>query len=239
MLPTHQLCDTARPAEGFYASVVETPRRMPVVTFLPTGYEPKYAYPLLVFFHGRGGSEKQLIRLAPRVSRRNYVCIGLRGPQMLVGRGGPSGFGWAINGNGAESLAEDYVFSAIEQACQTFHINQDRIFLAGFCDGAAQAYRLGLRFPETFAGTIALNGQMPQNGPLLRLPVSRQLRVLIGHGIANATVPLTTARRDFRLLYTAGLPVQLKTYPTTHRIHPDMLRDIDRWIMEGVQGAAV
>jgi len=28
--------------------------------------------------------------------------------------------------------------------------------------------------------------------------------------------------------------VRLHTYPATHRIHPDMLRDINRWVMEGV-----
>jgi hypothetical protein len=28
----------------------------------------------------------------------------------------------------------------------------------------------------------------------------------------------------------------MHTYPTTHRIHPDMLRDINRWIMEHVNG---
>ncbi len=47
---------TFRPAEGFYTSEVEAPRRLPVRTFLPTGYEPKYPYPLLVFFHGQGGN---------------------------------------------------------------------------------------------------------------------------------------------------------------------------------------
>ena len=55
-----------------------------VRTFLPTGYEPNYAYPLLVFFHGHGGNEEQVLRLSPRLSRRNYICIGLRGPFVLV-----------------------------------------------------------------------------------------------------------------------------------------------------------
>ncbi len=134
----------------------------------------------------------------------------------------------------SEALVEDYVFEAIEQTCQNYNIHQDRIYLAGFCDGAAQAYRMGLRFPETFAGVIALNGQMPQGGPLLRLPESRKLRVLLCHGIANVTIPLSIARRDFRLLYTAGLDIRLQTYPTTHRIHTDMLRDIDKWVMSFV-----
>src|ERR1700693_1850354 len=69
-----------RPAEGFYTSEVHTPRPLPVRTFLPAGYEPRYPYPLLVFFHGHGGNEEQILRLAPRLSRRNYISIGLRGP---------------------------------------------------------------------------------------------------------------------------------------------------------------
>jgi phospholipase/carboxylesterase len=241
MLPTSSITDLFRPAEGFYASTVESPKRLPVVTFLPTGYEPGYAYPLLVFFHGRGGSERQLVRLAPRVSRRNYICIGIRGPEPVLDRNsGRRGFGWAAD-TLSEPHIEDYVFSAIEQTFQTYNIHQDRIYLAGFCEGASQALRMGLRNPETFAGVISLNGKMPGGGPLLRLPAGRQLRVLLCHGIANVTVPLTTARQDFRLLYTAGLPVRLQTYPTTHRIHADMLRDIDRWVMEAIcnQPAAV
>src|SRR5438046_8713241 len=74
---------TIRPAEGFYNSEVQSPRRLPVRTFLPTGYEPNYPYPLLVFLPGHGGNEEQGMRLAPRVSRRNYVATGLRGPPQL------------------------------------------------------------------------------------------------------------------------------------------------------------
>jgi phospholipase/carboxylesterase len=236
MLPISPITDLYRPAEGFYASTVETPRPLPVVTFLPTGYEPRYAYPLLVFFHGRGGNERQLLRLAPRVSRRNYLSIGVRGQQTVLDRTtGKRGFGWAADLSN-ESLTEDYVFSAIEQTFQSYNVHPDRIFLVGFCEGATQALRMGLRFPETFAGVISLNGQLPRGGPLLRIPECRQLRVLQCHGIANVTVPLSTARQDFRLLYTAGMPVRLQTYPTTHRIHQDMLRDIDRFVMSMIGG---
>jgi phospholipase/carboxylesterase len=222
-----------RPAEGFYTSEVEAPRRLPVRTFLPTGYEPNYAYPLLVFLHGHGGSEEQVLRLAPRLSRRNYICIGLRGPQVLGARAdGRLGYSWGPDGD-CNALVEDYVVRAIEQTRRNYHVHSERIFLAGICEGATLAYRLGLTFPEKFGGIIALNGVLPRRGgPLLRLPQARQLRVLIGHGIANAVVPLALARQDYRLFWTAGLAVRMHTYPTTHRLHPDMLRDIDRWIME-------
>jgi phospholipase/carboxylesterase len=221
-----------RPAEGFYTSEVQAPQRLPVRTFLPTGYEPNYPYPLLVFFHGHGSNEEQILKLAPRLSRRNYVCIGLRGPEPLgeLPDGRPA-FSWGPDAP-CDALIEDYVFRAVEQTRRNYHVHSERIYLAGICEGASMAYRLGLSFPERFAGVISLNGAMPRRGgPLLRLPAVRQLRVLIGHGLANAFVPLTAARQDFELLYTAGLNVRLHTYRATHRLHPDMLRDVNRWIM--------
>jgi phospholipase/carboxylesterase len=223
-----------RPPEGFYASELAAPQGWPLRTFLPTGYEPNYPYPLLVFLHGHASSEEQVLRLAPRLSRRNYVCIALRGPHPL-GRGeGPPRFAWGPDGQD-DPMVEEYVFRAIEQTRRHYHVHSERIYLAGFREGAALAYRLGLLFPERFAGIISLNGAMPRHGgPLLRLPDVRKLRVLIGHGIANAAVPLSMARQDYRLFYTAGLSVRMHTYPTTQRIHPDMLRDIDRWVMEQI-----
>jgi len=62
-------------AEGFYTSEVSAPRAWPLRTFLPIGYEPNYPYPLMVFLHGHRSSEEQILRLAPRLSRRNYICI--------------------------------------------------------------------------------------------------------------------------------------------------------------------
>ncbi len=224
-----------RPAEGFYTSEVHAPERLPVRTFLPTGYEPNYAYPLLVFLHGHGSSEEQILRLAPRLSRRNYICIGLRGTNCLGPRAdGRPGYTWGRDGQ-FDSQVEDYVFSALEQTRRNYHVHSERIYLAGFHEGATLAYRLGLTFPERIAGIISLNGCMPrQGGPLLRLPQARQLRVLVGHGIANAVVPLSLAKQDYRLFYTAGLDVKMHTYPTTHRLHANMLRDINRWVIDAI-----
>jgi phospholipase/carboxylesterase len=237
---TDQFWRTFRPAEGFYTSEIEAPRRLPVRTFLPTGYEPNYAYPLLVFFHGHGSNEEQVLRLAPRLSRRNYICIGLRGTHLLGARAnGRIGYAWQRDGQ-CDALMEDYVLSAVEQTRRSYHVHSERIYLAGVCEGASLAYRLGLLFPERFAGVVSLNGAMPRHGrPLLRLPEIRQLRVFIGHGIANALIPFGSARGDFELLYTAGLPIRLQAYPTNHRLHPDMLRDINRWIMGTMDTAEV
>ncbi len=226
----------SRPAEGFYTSEVPDARGWPLRTFLPTGYEPNYPYPLLVFLHGHGGSEEQVLRLAPKLSRRNYVCIGLRGPHPAGTRSdGRPVFSWGADGP-TDALIEEYVFGAVLQTRRHFHVHSERIYLAGFQEGATLAYRLGMTFPEKFAGVISLNGCLPRRGgPLLRLPEVRDLKVLIGHGIANAVVPLSMAQADQRLFYSAGLDVTLHTYPSNHRIHAEMLRDIDHWIIGHIE----
>lgn len=229
---------TTRPAEGFYTSQVENPTLLPVRTFLPTGYEPRYAYPLVVFFHGHGGNDEQVIRLAPRLSRRNFICISVRGSQAIdMHPDGRVGYSWGPEDD-LDVRLEEYVMEAVEQTTQRYNINPQRIYLAGVCQGASLAYRFGLAYPEKFAGVISLNGAMPRyRRPLFRLPEIRQLRVFIGHGIANCLVPHALAKQDYHLLYTAGLNVEYHSYPTTNRLHPDMMRDINRWIISHCEQA--
>src|SRR5689334_16731246 len=114
MPPTQLSLRAPRPAEGFYTTEVADPGPLPVRTFLPTGYEPRYPYPLVVFFHGQGGNEEEILRLAPRLSRRNYICIGLRGTEQLGPRAdGRPGFAWRQDSS-ADAVIEDYVLRAVE-----------------------------------------------------------------------------------------------------------------------------
>lgn len=225
---------TLRPEEGFYSSVVEAPETLPVRTFLPTGYEPNYPYPLIVLMHGQGGSEDQILKLAPRLSRRNYISIGLRGPRVVgVKDDGRKCCSWGRDGEFQE-LIEQYLVRAVEQTRRTYHVHSERIYLAGVSEGSAEAFRIAFSMPERIAGVISFNGDLPRGGPLFRMPELRGLKVLMCHGIANVSTPLSVAKRNTKLLYTAGMDVTMQTYATTHRMHPDMLRDANRWVMEQI-----
>jgi phospholipase/carboxylesterase len=222
-----------RPVEGFYTTELARPSALPVRTFLPTGYEPNYPYPLVVFFHRDGGDDDQVIRMAPRLSRRNYICISLRGPHpMGLREDGRQAFGW---GEGEyDDMLQEYLIRAVEQTRRSYHIHSERIYLAGVEEGATQAYRLGLRIPEKIAGIVSLNGKMPQpreGQPVIKYPECRDLRVLICHGMQNANTTVDEAKGDFRLFYAAGMEVGFQTYPTNHKLHPHMLRDLNRWLI--------
>jgi phospholipase/carboxylesterase len=234
MPDTHSIWRTDRPAEGFYtAEVAADAAPQTVRTFLPEGYEPRYPYPLLVLFHGHGGNEEQVLRLAPRMSRRNFVAISLRGPETVGTRGDAKpGYGWGTDGDAADRVA-DYLTRAVEQTRRTYHIHSERVYLVGVCEGAAAAYRAAFQLADWVAGVAALNGAVPRpNGsPLFRYDQVRRLRVMIGHGIANAVVPFSTAEQNERLFWAAGADARLTAYPTTHKLHPDMLTDVNKWVI--------
>jgi len=236
-MPRSSITWQTPPAEGFYTSELPTLHAQPIRTFLPTGYEPNYPYPLVVLFHGNAGSDDQVLRLAPRISRRNYICISLRGPQSTgLNEEGLPCYGWGTEGE-HDSFIGEYMLRAVEQTRRIYHVHSERIYLAGLWEGADMAYRLGLAMPDKVAGVVSLNGTMPRptnGGPLFRFPDVRQLRVFIGHGTTNHLVPIESAKRDFRVLYSAGVDVQMYTYPTNHHFHPHMFRDINRWIMRNV-----
>ena len=176
------------PTEGVYASKLPDLSSLPVRTFLPTGYEPNYAYPLIVLFHQHGGSDEQVLRLAPRISRRNSIYLSLRGPVPLnlTDDDGLPSFGWGDAGKYDSHLSE-YLLKAVEQTRREFHVHSERVYLAGVAEGAAVAYRMALQLPGKFAGVIAVNGTIPRpaEGPLFRDDEVKDLRVLIAHGAAN------------------------------------------------------
>jgi phospholipase/carboxylesterase len=226
---------TDRPSEGFYTTQLVSHPERPIRTFLPNDYQPRYPYPLVVLFHGNGGSEDQVLRLAPKLSRRNYICISLRGPRELgVRPDGRVGFGWDEVDNDGET--EDYLMRAVEQTRRNYHVHSERVFLAGVGEGAGIAYRVGFQMSDRIAGLAALNGSIPspKGRPLFNLKAVRNMRVFIGHGIANTAPSFTKAIRDYRLLYAAGCDVQLTPYRTTHELHPNMTRDLNQWIMGAI-----
>jgi phospholipase/carboxylesterase len=224
-MPASTRHETAEhPGEGFRSVVLPAAPDRPLRVYLPTDYQPKYAYPLVVLFHADGECEEHAARLVPLLSRRNYVALCVRGgvPLGLRPDGRPA-FGWQV---GADRGAR----AALRFALGRYSVHPDRVFLLGAGAGAAAAYRLGRAVGA--AGVVALNGLLPTG----RVPAT-DLRVLLAHGAANPVAPLSDARLAAARLAAAGATVRLARYATSHRVRPDMLRDANRWIMAQVATA--
>ncbi|MBL9094134.1 MAG: hypothetical protein JNL96_23145 [Planctomycetaceae bacterium] len=214
----------------------------PSTIFGPVHYEPNYAYPLLVWLHGGGQNERQLVKIMPLVSLRNYVAVAPRGTSRYDRRGespaARQAFTWGRN-EGEFDAAEARVFDLIEEVRRQYHISRRKIFLAGAEVGGTTALRIALSHPDRFAGALSLGGVFPTGcAPLARLVEARRLPIFMAHGRDDALFSETAVRAQLRLFHAGGLQVSIRQYPGDSSPAPRMLADADRWMMDIVTGSA-
>lgn len=198
--------------------------------FTPKHYERNYAYPLVVWLHGPHDDERQVTRVMPYISDRNYVAAGPRG----TASAGADGYTWSQQPDDIER-AQLSVVAAIEGARRWLNVNERRVFLAGFGAGGTMAFRLALAQPGRFAGVLSLCGALPQTlRPLARYREARRLQVFLAAGREGSQYSEAQVCRDLRLFHVAAMPVCLRLYPCGDEVTTNMLSDMDRWMMEQV-----
>lgn len=211
--------------------------------FAPLHYEPGYSYPLIVWLHGPGNDERQLVRIMPLISMRNFVAVAPRGIEVAAtedsgpNSGGPSGLTWDQSDPHIQQ-AHQRIFECINIARQKFHIASQRVFLAGFDCGGTMAFRVAMNHPERFAGVLSLGGRFPQgHTPFRNLTAVRRLPIFLAVGRDSEVYSPDAACEDLRLFHSAGMSITLRQYPFGHELAPQMLGDVDRWIIDQITGA--
>ncbi len=207
--------------------------------FGPLHYEPNYAYPLMLWLHGPRDDQRQLKRIMPLISLRNYVAVGPRGTLPGSSPTGRTVFDWSQSEDQI-AQAEQRVLSAIAAAKNAYHIAPSRVFIAGFDNGGTMALRIACNHPDLFAGVLSLCGAFPLgHAPLSRLAEVRRLPVLLATGRDSLGYPPEKVCQNLRLFYAAGMSISLRQYPCGHELTAQMLSDIDRWVMEQITAPAV
>ena len=203
--------------------------------FAPLHYEPNYAYPLVVWLHGGGDSDEQLGHVMPFISLRNYVAVAPRGTRVVPRRGGNGrGFDWLQNSEHIED-AYNRIQLAIDGAQRRFNVRSDRVFLVGHECGGTMAYRIGMQCPSEFAGIVSLCGPFPSSGtPLAELDAVRQLPLYVAACRQGRFFPTDEVCDNLRLFHSAGMSITLREYPGEEGLSPQMLADVDRWLMEQI-----
>jgi phospholipase/carboxylesterase len=231
-LPSEDLLESEPAGQLDFGSAIYTPAHddSPGALFAPLHYEANYAYPLLVWLHGPDDSEGQLKRIMPLVSMRNFVGAAPRGTALIrtqrrqhyVWRDTPADV----------AMAEQQVFECVAAAQSKFNLHPRRVFLAGFDCGGSMAFRLAMLHPDRFLGVMSLGGPFPGGTCLRRLAEARRMNVLICAGATSEHYPADRVCEDLRLLHCAGMQITLRHYPCGHFITPDMLADMNRWMMD-------
>lgn len=217
---------------------------------IPEGYEPKYAYPLLVWLTEAPIPAVEFQQLMSQISDRNYLglqlCIGEELPAlpaMGAALDDVGGLGFLETaGNAADepvaaaaASLESRLQAAVARMRRDYHVHTERVYLAGFGAAGTVALHLGLRHPDWFGGICAFAAPFPKvSRPLAHFRHLKQKRVFLGAGIRDENTPARDVVRSSLLLQSAGLRVCTRVYDAGHELVPSTFSDINRWLMQGV-----
>ncbi|UUO09182.1 5'-nucleotidase C-terminal domain-containing protein [Blastopirellula sp. J2-11] len=130
----------------------------PYRLFLPSAYDGKRKVPLFIAMHGTGGNQNKYFDhpgygdgIYKREAEKRGIAILC--PLGTEERGGSLPWQRATEWRG---VGENNVMMAIEDVCQRFLIDEDRIICSGQSMGGSGTHYLCVRYPDLFAAGIPL-----------------------------------------------------------------------------------
>jgi predicted esterase len=168
----------------FFAAAGEI---MPYHLYLPSGYTPSRAFPLVVALHGLGANEDSMLgpmyKIPALADQHGFIVVAPLGYRV------DGGYGAFPSGRRGQ-LSEQDVLEVIKLVRQTYKIDENRIYLVGHSMGAIGAWVLGARHPEIWAALAPISGQ----GQPASVEKMRGIPEIVVHGDADDVVPVGGSR---------------------------------------------
>ena len=105
-------------------------------------------------------------------------------------------------------------------------IDSRRIILAGFSQGGAVAYQVGLSYPKPLGGLIAMSTYFATSDSIELNQANLGLPIEIYHGLYDPVVPQVLGIRAADFLKNRGYAVSFRTYPMEHAVCPQQIGHI-------------
>ncbi|WP_310599029.1 dienelactone hydrolase family protein [Desulfobulbus sp.] len=102
-------------------------------------------------------------------------------------------------------------------------IDSRRIVLAGFSQGGAVAYQVGLSYPEPLGGLLAMSTYFATSDSIALSAANRALPIEIHHGTHDPVVPMALGHRADEYLRERGYDVVFRSYPMDHAVCPEQI----------------
>ncbi|WP_372971724.1 alpha/beta hydrolase [Marinobacter sp.] len=113
-------------------------------------------------------------------------------------------------------------------------VNSENIIIAGFSQGGAVAYELGLSYPRRLGGILALSTYFATAKTVEVSEANRGIPINIYHGTHDPMVPESLGRLSVDTLKKMGFDPSYQTFPMEHSVCLEEVQDIGRFIREHV-----
>lgn len=179
------------------------------VLYVPSGYQPGKALPLVLALHGATGSSRGPIRMfGPLADRLNLALVvpdsrGRTWDAILLGEFGPD---------------RDFLDRALDAAWSRVTIDPARIGVVGFSDGATYALAIGCANGDLFHGVAAFSP-----GFLIPVEAVGQVPIFVSHGTQDSILPIDScSRRIVPELRRLGHAVTYREFEGDHMVPLEM-----------------
>ncbi|MDR7035785.1 MULTISPECIES: alpha/beta hydrolase [Methylobacterium] len=176
------------------------------VLVVPPTIEPRRPTPLVVLFHGGGGSAEKILPMLERHAEA-------RGFLLLAPQSQYPTWDIVIAGNGPDRLRLD---AALTEVSSRFLLDPGRLAFAGHSDGGSYALSVGLTNGDVVTHVIVssagfMSVQVQTGAP----------KVFISHGVKDEQIPIDrSARMHVARLREAGYDVTAVEYDGPHAYRP-------------------
>ncbi|MBW0146248.1 alpha/beta hydrolase [Marinobacter arenosus] len=109
-------------------------------------------------------------------------------------------------------------------------IPAEKIIIAGFSQGGAVAYELGLTYPKRLAGVLALSTYFATAKTIKPSAANAETPISVYHGTFDPMVPESLGVQSVETLKEMGYDPAYQTFPMEHSVCLEEVQDIGRFI---------
>ena len=202
-LPTRDPIPPGRSLLGIF-------QKRDAVLVVPPGLQPRKPTPLMVLFHGGGGSAEKILPMM-----EEHACA--RGFLLLAPQSSFPTWDLVIAGNGPDRERLD---AALVEVASRFLLDPTRLAFAGHSDGGSYALSLGLTNGNIVSHVIASSAGFMS----VHLQVGAP-RLFVSHGTRDEQIPIDrSARAHAAKLREAGYDLTYVEYDGPHAYRPTIVR---------------
>ena len=171
---------------------------MGYLLYLPKDYDPKAAWPLVLFLHGsgeRGDDLEQVKKHGPP----KLIAAGREFPFIVVSPQCPKDKSW-----------EPFELTVLlDDLCEKYKVDPDRIYVTGLSMGGFGTWSLAAYTPKRFAAIVPICG----GGDTAIARRLAHLPVWVFHGAKDTAVSLERSEKMVEALKQKGGNVKFTVYP--------------------------
>ncbi len=189
--------------------------------------------PLLIALHGYGQKCKGFARWLRPLREHGILVAAPQGPHQIYMQMEPKkvGFNWLTIYEKERSINDflGYMKRLVDRLCEKEDIDLSRVFVLGFSQGAAMAYRLAVSGVLPIRGVIACGADLPAD-VTERLSEREPFRVFLVHGDNDPLVPVSKSEEAEATLQGSGFCPERYRHKEAHTIPDDAAHAIGEWI---------